>query len=171
MKKILITLLLIAICVPFGYLLRATFTPEIDRAERALNLFTTYCVPSNEGVRADPIDGLVALNGLPDEETWAEANSQLLVVFKDGRCGVDDRLRPYSQEQRVSLKHGVTRLVEDGFPMLKTDPDWALVHPVNGLWVQYPFGDAERWGISLVTFFDGDVPTSETMLTFNFKRP
>lgn len=163
----------LALCVgvglPLGLGFRSAFTPEVDRADSAIQMFAKYCIPHRSGVDV-PLDPAFIQFPKPGAN-WTDPITQLTLDVSSKGCSVSDLIEHLDEQERQVLKRQFSALVAAEFPTLSPDFDHGLDSwDEFSLWVEYPLGDQRRWAASIARFAeDGD--EAETVISIAGPRP
>lgn len=126
----------------------------VDRGERAVELFDTYCLSDVDGERAEADDALIPLSY--PEGTWADPAGTLVVQTTPEQCRVSDILEFLTVEEWETVEARIPGFVEQRFPRLTADPDHGVNWDSFLLWVEYPIFDPKRWGVTAYRYDFGD---------------
>ena len=165
-RKALIWAAIVVVGLPVGYVGRGYFHEPVGRAQSAVNLIETYCVPFNRRQFLDPDTSLVRLDNL-DELSWAEPETAMLLRYGDRTCSVSDVLQPMSVEERKELDRRIVGVIERELPELYLNNsyvvgDWDAMF----VWESHPRGDERRW-VAMYTRFSSDADF-ETSLSVSY---
>lgn len=126
----------------------------VDRGERAVELFETYCLSEVEGEWAEADDALISLSY--PEGTWADSAGKLVVQITPEQCRVSDILEFLSDKDWETVEARISGIVEQRFPRLTADPDHGVNWDSYVLWAEYPVFDPKRWGVTAYRYDFGD---------------
>lgn len=166
MKRAAILALIALAGLPTGWFGAAALTPRPDRAQEGIALFEDYCLPLARHERPVPGSRLVALKLWPGEDLWFDPRSGWLLTREKDSCRVSDMLQRLGKPERNRLPALLAGIVRQKLPMLKAEEsDGSFGFDMIQMWMQYPWRDERRWGVSLVRI-EAEGQGSDTMISF-----
>jgi len=135
-----------------GYLAMDRFMAPPDRAQVAIDLFTRYCLPLQQGELHSPASELVRLDNIPMRGAWGDEKTGLLLRLSDLRCAVSDLLDPLTPEDRARFQAMARDVVAEAFPQLRPDLDHSEGWDLFLTWIEHDRGDPRYWVVTLTRF-------------------
>lgn len=144
--------------------------PGSSRVEVALFLFQKYCVPLQSRRYFSSPRGLVRYDLEPGVSRWVEPDSKLTLEYTWNSCSVYDEPQFFDEQEHIVLDGRFRQVVEQDLPELKLDPGIRMDGWDRLLtWVQYPFRDPRRWGVSFWRVQETG-PESKTVLKLHLPK-
>ncbi len=165
-RKVLISFAIVIVGLSVGFFERGFIQRPVDRAQSALNIFASYCVPFAKGQFLAPTEPMIALESL-GEFKWVDPGSNMLLSYSDRGCSVSDALLPMNEEERGTLDATVVGFVDREFSWMHSDNNHGLeTWAAFLLWESHPPGHDKRSG-AVYSRYSADAD-SETTLSFGY---